>query len=117
MYVRVPDELAGPLLRYLVRHLVRDARDGGAVALPGLAGYLRDLAEADRGATVADDGHERDVPGSLDGVTAMVTVSQMAERSGYSCRSLRRWAASGRLRARRAGRTWLIDPDSMTEDR
>lgn len=117
MSVQVPDELAGPLLRYLVRHLVRDARDGGAVVLPGLAGYLRDLAEVDRAGTVADDGQECEESGSLKSVTAMVTVSQMAERSGFSCRSLRRWAASGRLRARRAGRTWLIDPESITEDR
>lgn len=41
-----PVELAAPLLAYLLQHLVRDARDGGAVVLPGLAAYLRQLAEA-----------------------------------------------------------------------
>jgi hypothetical protein len=80
------------------------------VALPGLAAYLRSLAEA--AGTVADD----DESGSLH-LPAMVRVSQLAERSGYSCRTLRRWAATGRLTARRVGRTWVIDPDSLPEDR
>lgn len=108
-----PPSLAGPLLRYLVAHLVRDARDGGAVALPGLAAYLRQLAEA--AGTVADDGHDQGDSDSLD-LPAMVTVAELAEQSGHSCRTLRRWAASGRLTARRAGRTWVIDPDSLTEN-
>jgi excisionase family DNA binding protein len=106
--------LSGPLLRYLVRHLVRDARDGGGLAHPDLAAYLRALAEAD--GTVADDGHDDDDSGSLD-LPVMATVAQLAERSGYSCRTLRRWAASGRLTARQVGRVWLIDPDSLTEGR
>jgi excisionase family DNA binding protein len=104
-----PPSLAAPLLKYLVAHLVRDARDGGALVDPALAGYLRALHEV----AVADDGKDHDESDSLGDVAALVTVSQLAERSGYSCRTLRHWAASGRLAARRVGRTWLIDPDSI----
>lgn len=104
-----PATLAGPLLRYLVGHLVRDARDGGAVALPGLTGYLRELADA-AAEQVADDGHDHD---DSDKLRDMITVAELAEMSGYPTRTLRRWAAGGRLRARRAGRTWLVDPESL----
>lgn len=106
--------LAGPLLGYLVRHLARDARDGGAVALPGLADYLRALAEAAR--PVADSGNDEPSPATLD-AAGLLTVAQLAEVSGHPPRTLRHWAACGRLTARRIGRQWLIDPTSLTEDR
>ncbi|PSL02501.1 excisionase family DNA binding protein [Haloactinopolyspora alba] len=44
------------------------------------------------------------------------SVAEMAGRTGVPGRTLRRWAASGRIRAERIGRTWwLYVPDVEKE--
>jgi excisionase family DNA binding protein len=48
-------------------------------------------------------------------VTKMVTVSEAAERCRCSTKSLRRWIHSGRIRARRVGQRWLVDPAALDE--
>lgn len=114
MPVQVPDELASEVLRALVRDLAERVRTHGGAVSPACRTLLSQLYDAAR-TPVADDGNDETPPATLD-VSAMVTVSQLAERSGYSCRTLRHWAAGGRLRSVRAGRTWLIDPKSLTEN-
>ena len=111
--VVVPPDLAGGLLWLLVRALKREVRDDGGIIPPGLEPFLRDLHEAAEAAPVADDGNVEQTPGTID-VMAMVTVAQLSATSGHPHRTLRHWAATGRIRAHRAGRTWLIDPDSLT---
>jgi excisionase family DNA binding protein len=115
MPVQVPDELASEVLRALVRDLAERVRTHGGAVSPACRTLLSQLYDASRG-PVADDGQGPGESDRLD-VPAMATTAQLAERSGYSCRTLRRWAASGRLTARRVGRSWLIDSDSLTEDR
>lgn len=113
--VTVPPQLAAPLLRLLVRALVREAReDGGHGQIPaGLEAFLRSLDAAS--GVLAARGKDDDVPEKIEG-TGMVTVAQLSEYSGFPPRTLRHWAARGRVRAVRAGRTWLIDPESLRED-
>jgi hypothetical protein len=40
----------------------------------------------------------------------LVSVAELARRSGYSPRTIRRWAASGRIAAERRGGQWAVDP-------
>jgi hypothetical protein len=110
--VIVPPELAGVVLRALVRALAERVRTDGGTPSPACRVLLAELHEATR-RPVADVGNEEPPPVSLDLVTGMVTVAQLAEESGHSPRTLRHWAAGGRLVARRVGRTWLVDPDSL----
>ncbi|RAY13604.1 hypothetical protein DPM19_18165 [Actinomadura craniellae] len=113
----VPAALVGPLLRVLVRALAREAREGGGgVIPPGIAEFLRALHEATDPPPVADGGNTEDPPDSIEGM-AMVTVAQLAASSGFPSRTLRYWAAAGRVRAVRAGNTWLIDPESLKHRR
>jgi hypothetical protein len=122
--VQVPPELAGVVLRALLRDLAERVRADGGTPSATARAFLAELHAATACRTqavapdlhVADDGHDPDAPAMLD-VTGMLVVSQVAAASGYSCRTLRRWAANGRVAAIRAGRTWLIDPESLREDR
>lgn len=111
--VMVPPGLAGPLLRVLMRALAREAREDGGLVPPGIAGFLADLAAAERG-PVADDGNTDEAPDTIEG-SGWSTVAQLAAYSGHPPRTLRHWAAAGRVRAHRVGRTWLIDPESLKE--
>lgn len=42
--------------------------------------------------------------------TNLITVTQAAEQSGFSARSIRAAIAADTLRATLYGKTWLIDP-------
>lgn len=110
--VSVPPALAGPLLRVLVRALVREAREDGGQVPAGIADFLRALDAAAR-RPVADDGHDHEPLDMIGCVTGWASVAQLAEHTGHPPRTLCRWAAGGRVRAVRVGRTWLIDPESM----
>lgn len=49
-------------------------------------------------------------PSSLrDPLTEVITVAEAAERLGVSQATVKRYCAAGKLKARKAGRTWLID--------
>lgn len=112
--VRVPPDLARPLLRLIVRALYRDARDGaGGCVSPELAAFLRDLESAEHRAPVADNGNADQGEAILEASTCWATAAWLADRSGHPPRTLRHWAATGRVRAVRAGRLWLIDPESL----
>lgn len=116
--VVVPAEVAGEVLRALARHVTERARVDGGQASPACRTLLSALYEAARRPLrpVAVDGNDEAGPATLD-VAGMVTVAQLAEASGQSPRTLRHWAASGRVRAHRVGRTWLIAPDSLMKGR
>ncbi|MBO2456557.1 hypothetical protein [Actinomadura violacea] len=113
--VVVPAALCGPLLAYLTRALTRDVRDAGARIPPDLVAFLRTLHNATEPPPLADHGNPDEAPETIEG-TGWSTVAQLAAYSGHPARTLRHWAAAGRVRARRMGRTWLIDPDSLTGD-
>lgn len=103
--VLVPGELAADLARLAVlgaRAIQRDS--GGLVLVPGMAALLAKLATAPSG------GEVRTVASSH---PAWLSVRQASEVSGYSARWLREMAHGGQVIARRAGRDWLIDPDSI----
>lgn len=42
-----------------------------------------------------------------------ITTTQAAENTSFSQEYLARLCQSGKLRAKKAGRDWLIDPDSL----
>lgn len=113
--VEVPPAMVAPLLRFLVRALAREIRENGGSIPVGMADFLHAL-QSGAELPVAVDGHPQDCPDMIEGMgrVAYATVAQLAELSGFSPRTLRRWAAAGRVRAMRAGRTWLIDPESLT---
>jgi helix-turn-helix protein len=112
--VVVPAELAGEVLRALVRDVTERVRADGGQPSAACRALLAALYEAARrpARPVADNGNGEAVPATLD-VTGMVTVAQVAEASGHPPRTLRHWAATGQITARRVGRLWLVDPDSL----
>lgn len=110
----VPPALARPLLRVLVRALTREAREDGGTVPPGIAPFLADLAAVADGPPLADSGNGDDAPETIE-VAGWSTVAQLAAYSGHPPRTLRHWAAAGRVRAHRVGRAWLIDPESLKE--
>ncbi|MFC5748907.1 helix-turn-helix domain-containing protein [Actinomadura rugatobispora] len=110
--VVVPPGLAGPLLRVLVRALAREVREDGGMIPPGLAPFLSELAAVADRPPVADNGNRGEAAEMIDGA-GWVTVAQLAADSGHPARTLRHWASTGRLQARRVARTWLIDPESL----
>lgn len=114
--VMVPADLAGEVLRALVRDVTGRVRADGGQPSASCHALLSALYEAARRPLrpVADDGNDDAGPATLD-VAGMATVAQLAEASGHSPRTLRHWAAAGRVRAQQVGRTWLIDPQSLTE--
>ena len=46
-----------------------------------------------------------------------VTVQEAADQLGRSIATIRRWCDSGRLRAHKVGKEWLVDRDSVTAHR
>jgi hypothetical protein len=111
MAITVPDELAGPLLSHLVRSLGREVRESGGLISREMLVFLRDLQAIE--SPVADDGPAEGAPEMIEEVMGLLTVSQLAEQSGYGARTIRRWAAGGMVRAVRAGPVWLVDPESL----
>jgi excisionase family DNA binding protein len=116
--------LASLLLRLLVHDVTERARRDGVVATPKCQRLLRLLhAAAEKGLhsvdipEVADDGHDHEPSEMISAVTPPgvtgLSVAQLAELSGRPCRTLRRWAAAGKVRAHRVGQVWLIDPESL----
>ena len=103
--VLVPAELARPLARLAVIGAMKLRQDNGGLPLvPGMAALLAQLA------TAASGGEVRTVVSSH---PAWLSVRQASEVSGYSARWLREMAHGGQVIARRPGRDWLIDPDSI----
>lgn len=104
--VTVPPHLCRVVARAAVLGLqVLARRDGAAQSAPGLA---RLLAELDASAS----GHQF---ANLD--EHWIPVTEAAALAGVSERSVRRLAANGRLRARRAGRDWQVSADSAADYR
>ncbi len=103
--VTVPPYLAGPLLRVLVRALAREAREDAGVIPPGIAPFLANLAAAD--APTRSTGSVDGTPDAPSG-TVEVSAAEAATAMGASREYVRRLCRTGRLPARRIGRTWLI---------
>jgi hypothetical protein len=81
-------------------------RDGGLPSPPGLLGLLQELRAAASGSPAARLGTVEATP---------VPVTAAAGLAGVSQRRMRQLAAEGKVRARRFGRDWQIDPDSARE--
>lgn len=111
--VMVPAELARPLARLAVTgaRAVQE-RDGGLPLAPGMAGLLAELAMSGSGHAVRSV-----APVTPRSPGRWLTVGQAAGLMRLTCRHVRRLARGGRLTARRAGRAWLIDPDSAEDYR
>lgn len=113
--VTVPSALARPLLRFLVRALTREVRDGGGgVIPPGIERFLTDLAAADTQAP--DDGSSGSGTDPGEPPTMEVGTAAAAEVIGASREYVRRLCRTGRLPARRIGREWLITIDRRDHD-
>lgn len=112
--VRVPAELARPLAVLAVRGARALQSDSGGLPLvPGMAALIAALA------TAASGGAPRTVGVALIGLSApgdeWLSVGQAAGLTGYSCRQIRDLARQGRLIARRTGRDWQVDRESVTD--
>jgi hypothetical protein len=102
--VVVPPHLCRAVARVLVVGLAElSRRDGGVPAAPGLARLLAELSAS---------GHGPVIVGS---VPSGMGTSEAAALIGVAPRSARRLAASGRLIARRCGRDWELDPQSVQD--
>jgi excisionase family DNA binding protein len=106
--------IAALVLRAVVRDLTDAVRLDGVSVSPRCRRLLSLLYAAARPRELAANGKDHDPAETIE-ITGTVTVAQLAEQSGHSPRTLRHWAATGRVRAHRAGRTWLIDPESLKE--
>lgn len=110
--VVIPPHLAGPVLRLLVLALAEQVRrDGGetSAAVRAILWGLHDAATQHDARTGFDD----ETPART-AATIEMDTADAAQVLGCSRQYVRRLAASGRLTARRAGRTWLVDPHSLT---
>lgn len=115
--VVVPASVAADVLRRLSRDLTAEIQaDGGrpSAAVYNLLWALYEAAssEDEKGTQIAGtpDGSASGTP-SLGGVSVEIGASELAERMGCSPEYARRLARSGRVPARRVGRTWLIATD------
>lgn len=109
--VEVPADLAGPLLRLLVRALRREVREDGGVIPTGIEVFLADLAAAVDGTPPPAGSANGTCPGA--GATVEVPVLVMAGVMGASPGYVRRLCRVGRLRARRVGGRWLVELSEM----
>lgn len=110
--VLIPPQLAAEVLRTLVVGATAQARTDGGVIGPGARRLLHQLYEAaqqdaQQRATFAAESRRSD-PDMVE-----ITAQQAADRMGCSPQYVRYLARTGRVRARRAGPSWLIDPDSL----
>ena len=108
--VLVPAALARPLARLAVLGARGAQRDsGGLVLVPGMAALLAELAGF-AGETAAPT-----VASTF--LRTEVTAREGAELAGLIVQRVRTLARAGRIRARRVGREWLIDPDGLPRRR
>jgi excisionase family DNA binding protein len=106
--VLVAPELCAWLYRAAIEMVnSEERRNGGGGILPrGLAELFAELRTAASGR----------LPGRIGTVDPTpVTVTSAAQLAGVSPRHIRRLAAEGKIRARRHGRDWLIDPQGARE--
>ncbi|ACZ84838.1 hypothetical protein [Streptosporangium roseum] len=103
--VLIPGDVAPDVLRSLIRDLTARIRLDGGHPSPSVHRVLYALhaASEQRERSGSARGSEIGEPGTIE-----VTSAAMAERMGCSTRHVRSLCSSGRLRARRAGRDWLI---------
>jgi excisionase family DNA binding protein len=101
--VTVPASLCPVLARLAVLGLMEQVqRDGGLPPAHGLAALLTALSASGR------------VSETVVSLSAPFNTSrEAASLLGLSCREVRRLAANGRLIAKRPGRDWQIDTESI----
>ncbi|MER7969686.1 helix-turn-helix domain-containing protein [Streptomyces sp. NPDC096080] len=102
--VAVPASLAAATFNALLLYLGTAARTGGGALTPDARTFLRDLHRAASGSPA-------DAPPSSQGSTAITSATLGAHEVADQLGCSRRWATallgSGRIRATRAGRTWV----------
>lgn len=106
--VVIPPALADEVLRRLARSIVSEAREAGVTATPAARALLAALDQAAQryaAATPTSVGGSDPAPPA----TVEVTADEAGRVMGCTARWARDLAASGRVQARRVGRTWLID--------
>lgn len=104
----VSPELARGLLRLLTAAVDHEARAHGALPGPALNAFLRELHAATaavNGSTPTSENGSESAAQSI----VEITTDQAAEVMGCSARRIRQLVHAGRVRARRAGHTWLVD--------
>ncbi|MGW4752003.1 helix-turn-helix domain-containing protein [Streptomyces chartreusis] len=110
--VLIPAPLAGEVMRALVRDLTTRVRADGGEVSPAVRSLVRALhvsaVRSDVPVTFADE-----TPSDLPVTVIEVTTEQAAELLGCSAQYARHLARSGRVAARRVGRVWLLDRESL----
>ena len=105
--VTVPPELCRFLHVAVLTQLQAEERlNAGGIPPAGLAELLRELRVSARRTPAATIGTVDPTP---------VTVAEAAELAGVSPRRIQQLAAEGKIRARRFGRDWQIDPQSARD--
>lgn len=87
------------LAAWLLSHAQEDARRERPVPT-WLTDYLRELLNP---APMSASGHVFESPETIE-----ISTTEMSSRTGYTVRHIRRLCQAGHLKARRAGRAWLI---------
>lgn len=107
--VVVPGELCLPLAKIAVlgAKMLSD-HNGGLVLVPGMAALLAELA------TFASETPGSTVVPVQSCAPRWLSAGEAAGLAGVSVQRVRFLARTGRIQARRAGRDWLIDVNSIT---
>jgi excisionase family DNA binding protein len=119
--VIVPPQLAGEVLRILLRDLGARVRADGGELSTGVRDLLWTLhyaaqAEDERGVRSTHiPGGFADETSVTGGANVEISAREWAEQIGCSEQYARRMARSGRVSARRVGRQWLISPGDEKE--
>ena len=110
--VVIPGDVAGEVLRALVRDLTARVRADGGEVSPSVRRVLYALHDATQRAEQPEPGSDNGTPAVLP-ATVELTAHQAALLLECSPEYARRLARSGRVHARRAGPAWLIDSASL----
>ncbi|MGW1799155.1 helix-turn-helix domain-containing protein [Streptomyces sp. NPDC001984] len=105
----VPPDVARELLRPVVLGLAARVRADGVPLSPRAVAFLTALH---RTAEQAEPGFPTETP-TAPAATVELGMGEVAALLECSPQYARRLAREGRLRARRAGRIWLVDPASL----
>jgi excisionase family DNA binding protein len=114
---RIEAVVAGPVARWVGRSLVRDIgnqyRQHNQRPPRWAQEVLDALAQAVESPSTAGGFASATAPATLE--AHRITVPAAARETGLSEQYIRRLAKSGRIRARRAGRDWQIDLESLRD--
>ncbi|MEU2251160.1 helix-turn-helix domain-containing protein [Streptomyces sp. NPDC019224] len=110
--VTIPPEVAGEVLRALIRDLTARVRTDGGEVTPAVRHVLYALHEAAQHPPATNPSSAAGTPPEPP-ATVELTAYEAAALMGCSTEYVRRLARTGRVPARRAGPAWLINRQAL----